>query len=301
MGQNKVFVIVVTYNGMEWYERCFGSLRSSTIPVTTLVVDNHSSDGTLDYIRKSFPEVLVIESSVNLGFGKANNLGIRYALDHDGDYVFLLNQDAWIEPDALEKMVAIHRNHPEYGLLSPMHLNVDKTGLVMKFFCRQTTHEKLITDLYLNRLSDVYDTNYIHAAAWLLPRGTIQTIGGFDPIFNHYSEDDDYLNRIRYHKLGIGVCPGAQIVHDHHNRVSTPEVARYRRNQTMLAQYMDLNHPFCAGSYYRHYVWQWLRNLFRGDLKGCKRLKGDLAFLSEHARTIKSHRKQNQRTGATWL
>ena len=298
---DKVFVVVVTYNGMAWYERCFSSFRASTIPVITVIVDNDSHDGTVDYIRREFPEVGVIESTENLGFGKANNIGIRYALDHGADYVFLLNQDAWIDPDALEILVSVHKKHPEYGLLSPMHLNVDRTGLVMKFFCRQPNNGKLITDLYLNQLSDVYNTKYIHAAAWLLPKQTLQTIGGFDPIFHHYAEDDDYLNRLRYHRMRIGVCPAARIVHDHHNRIQSPETVRYRHRQTMLADYMDLNHPFHAGVYFRHDVWKMIRNLFRLNIKENKYLKDDLLFLLKNAKAITKHRKQNQKKGLTWL
>ena len=90
----KVFVIIVTYKGKRWYDRCFGSLRQSTIPLQTIVVDNASNDGTVDYIRENYPEIYLIESKENLGFGKGNNLGLRYALDHGCDYVFLLNQDA---------------------------------------------------------------------------------------------------------------------------------------------------------------------------------------------------------------
>lgn len=298
---DKVFVIVVTYNGMEWYERCFSSFRASTISVTIVVIDNNSHDGTVDYIRRVFPEVVVIESPENIGFGKANNIGLRYALDHDADYVFLLNQDAWIDPDALEILVSIHKRHPEYGLLSPMHLNVDRTGLVMKFFCRQPNNGKLIADLYLNQLSDVYNTKYIHAAAWLLPKQTLQTIGGFDPIFPHYAEDDDYLNRLRYHRMRIGVCPAARIVHDHHNRIQSPEAIRYRHRQTMLAEYMDLNHPFHAWVYFRHCVRKMLRNLFRLHTKENKYLKDDLLFLLKNAKEITKHRKQNQKRGLTWL
>ena len=297
----RVFVIIVTYKGMTWYERCFNSLRHSTIPVTTVVVDNASRDGTVDFIRREFPEIMLIESPENLGFGKANNIGIRFALDHGADYVFLLNQDAWIDPDALEILVSIHKKHPEYGLLSPMHLNVDRTGLVMKFFCRQPNNGKLITDLYLNQLSDVYNTKYIHAAAWLLPKQTLQTIGGFDPIFHHYAEDDDYLNRLRYHRMKIGVCPVARIVHDHHNRVQSPESVRYRHRQTMLAEYMDLNHPFRVGEYLRHYSWKWIRSLLRLRIKECACLWDDLVFMLKNASEIKKHRKQNQKKGLTWL
>ncbi len=286
---------------MEWYERCFSSLRLSTIPVSTIVVDNDSHDGTVDYIRKEFSEIVVIESPENLGFGKANNMGIRYALDHGADYVFLLNQDAWIDPDALEVLVSIHQKHPEYGLLSPMHLNVDRTGLVMKFFCRQPNNEKLITDLYLNQLADVYDTSYIHAAAWMLPKQTLQIIGGFDPIFHHYAEDDDYLNRLRYHQKKIGVCPAARIVHDHHNRMQSPDAVRYRHRQSVLAEYMDLNHPFHEEGYFRYYFRKWLRNLFSLRVKECALLKDDFVFLLKNARVIKKHRKQNEKAGQTWL
>ena len=298
---DRVFIIVVTYNGMEWYERCFSSFRSSTIPVTTVVVDNDSHDGTVDYIQREFPEIIVIKSPENLGFGKANNIGIRYALDHGADYVFLLNQDAWIDPDALEILVSIHQKYPKYGLLSPMHLNVDRTGLVMKFFCRQPTNGRLITDLYLNQLSDVYNTKYIHAAAWLLPKQTLQTIGGFDPIFHHYAEDDDYLNRLRYHRMKIGVCPAARIVHDHHSRTQSPEAVRYRHRQTMLADYMDLNHPFHAGEYFRHDIWKMARNFFRLNTKENIYLKDDLLFLLKNAKEITKHRKENQKKGLTWL
>ena len=95
----KIFAIVITYNGQKWYDRCFGSLSASETPVEIVVVDNASSDDTVGFIKERFPGVHLIESKENLGFAKANNIGIRYALDNDADFVFLLNQDAWIEKD----------------------------------------------------------------------------------------------------------------------------------------------------------------------------------------------------------
>ena len=173
----KLFVIIVTYKGQPWYDRCFASLRESTIPVHTIVVDNASNDGTVEYIREHFPEIHLIESKENLGFGKGNNIGMRYALDHGCDYVFLLNQDAWVDADALEKLVEIHSKHSEYGILSPIHLNAEKTGiekgLVLYLDDRRVTDKALFEDLYFGRLKEVYDTKYINAAAWLLPRMTI--------------------------------------------------------------------------------------------------------------------------------
>lgn len=110
----KVFVIIVAFNGKRWYDRCFGSLRLSTIPVQTIVVDNASNDGSVEYIKERFSEIHLIASQENLGFGRANNMAMRYALDHGCDYVFLLNQDAWVETDTFERLIDIHQRHPEY-------------------------------------------------------------------------------------------------------------------------------------------------------------------------------------------
>ena len=86
-------------------DRCFQSLRESTYPVTTIVIDNASGDGSADYIREHFPEVIVMESDKNLGFGNANNMGMKYAREHDCDYVFLFNQDTWVDANMMEKLV----------------------------------------------------------------------------------------------------------------------------------------------------------------------------------------------------
>ena len=117
-----VFVIIVSYKGKQWYDRCFSSLRESSLPIQVVVVDNASDDGSVEYIRLHYPEIHIIESKTNLGFGQANNKGIRYALDNGCDYVFLLNQDAWIEKDSINLLVKTHSLNESYGILSPMHL-----------------------------------------------------------------------------------------------------------------------------------------------------------------------------------
>ena len=154
----KIFVIIVTYKGKQWYECCFTSLRASTIPIQTIVIDNASNDGTCEYIKERFPEIHLIESKENLGFGRANNIGIRYALEKGCDYVFLLNQDAWIEQDTIEKLINIHKLNPSYGILSPIHLNKSKNkiekGLLHYIADYKTTDFQLISDLYFGKLQE---------------------------------------------------------------------------------------------------------------------------------------------------
>lgn len=209
----KLFVIIVTYKGHQWYERCFTSLRNSEYPVQTIVIDNASNDGTVEYIREHFSEIHLIESKENLGFGRANNIGMRYALDHGCDYVFLLNQDAWVELDTLTELVRVAEKYTEYGVLSPMHMNKEKDHLNMSLDDGKGNYE-LLSDVYCHSIRDVYATSSVNAAAWLLPRKTLEIIGGFCPLFFYCGEDDDYMNRLKYHKLPMGVCPKARIVHD---------------------------------------------------------------------------------------
>ena len=122
----KIYVIIVTYNAMKWAERCFSSLRKSSIPVHTIVVDNGSNDGTQEFIKTQFPEVEFIQSAENLGFGKANNLGIEKAYKNGADFFYLMNQDAWIFENSIQNLLEVYENYPkkeEIGILSPMHLD----------------------------------------------------------------------------------------------------------------------------------------------------------------------------------
>ena len=118
----RILVIVVTYNGLKWLDRCLGSVRASEVPADLYVWDNDSADGSADFVAARFPEAKLTRSADNLGFAPANNMGMRYAIDKGYDYVYLLNQDAWIEPSTLGTLVFFSEAHPEYGVLSPLQM-----------------------------------------------------------------------------------------------------------------------------------------------------------------------------------
>src|SRR5690554_4518907 len=112
-------IIIVTYNGMPWIKKCLDSCRQYPV----IIVDNASTDETISYIENNFPEIQLFPQPKNLGFGQANNLGIKYALAQGAEYVFLLNQDAYLHTECIETLIAVHKQNPEYGILSPIHLN----------------------------------------------------------------------------------------------------------------------------------------------------------------------------------
>src|SRR5579871_5439126 len=99
MSRHKVLVIIVTYNGMKWMSKCMHTLYNTNMPIDVVVIDNGSTDGTQKFIIENYPQAQFIQSQQNLGFGKANNIGILKAIEENYDYAFLLNQDGYLEPD----------------------------------------------------------------------------------------------------------------------------------------------------------------------------------------------------------
>lgn len=299
----KIFVIVVTYKGQRWYDRCFGSLRESEMPVQVVAVDNSPGDEDAEYIKTHFLEVHLIKTNDNLGFGRANNLGTRYALDNGCDYVFLLNQDAWLDaPDTLSKLVAIAEKHPEYGIISPIHLNGARTSVNMQLGVgAHHRNEKLLSDLYLGNVRDIYETNYVNAAAWLLPRKTLENVGGFDPIFRHYEEDDNYLNRVIYHKMKIGVCLEVRIVHDHHESELSNEQLQWRQQQFFLVEWTNINKPFSAAAVCRYFLRKCLSYLFAGKWNQAKAQWEAMKYCLKMRKAVQFSRRENMKSQASWL
>lgn len=299
----KIFAIIVTFNGIQWCDRCFGSLRNSKIPIDTVIIDNGSNDGTVDFIKENYPEIHIVENHENLGFGKANNLGMRYALDHGADYVFLLNQDAWIEPDTVENLVRIHQEHPEYGILSPMHLNAEKNGIEHLLLGRlddhRTTDPALFEDLYFGRLKEVYETKYVNAAAWLLQRKTLETVGGFDPLFFIYGEDDNYINRVLYHGMKIGICPKTRLVHD--NNRPRPLYESREHEVLMMIEYTDVNKTHHVRGDMRQHWLKTITSFVKGRKAVAKRHYANYLWLKKNRKAIENSILTNKQPGLNWL
>lgn len=212
----KVYSIITTFNGAEWIQRALSSLRKSSVPVVSVVVDNASTDGTCTLIENNFPETVLLRQGKNIGFGCANNIGISYALDHGADYVLLLNQDAEILPDMLATMLAVRGDLSEYGILSPMQMTGDGNAVDPVMMINiQVSDSRLLSDLYIGQVQDLYSIKLAPAAVWLIRRDVLEKVGGFDPIFFMYGEDNDYLNRLHHHGYRLGLVPKARARHAH--------------------------------------------------------------------------------------
>lgn len=203
---SRILVIVVTYNGMQWIERCLSSVNGTDV----FVFDNASTDGTPDYIEEHFPQVHLVRSDKNLDFMGGNNAGFRYALEREYEAVYLLNQDAWLLPGGLDTLMSLLDAHPEYGILSPMQMDADLQD------CNRGFRSGVLSMASESPCcSDILDTPYVPASHWIMSRRCLETVGLFASLFPHFGNDDNYCHRALYHGFRIGIAKNVRVVHDH--------------------------------------------------------------------------------------
>lgn len=221
------YIIIVTYNATPWLDKCVSSIDFEKYEV--VVVDNSSQDETVKIIEQEYPQIILFKEKENLGFGQANNKGISYALNEGAEQVFLLNQDAYLIDDCLEKLINFQKTNSEYGILSPIHTNAEVSRLDRNFsnYVRYDMNPDFYSDFVLGKeKKPVYEVPFVNAAGWLISKECLISVGGFDPIFFHYGEDDNYCQRVHFHEFKIGVLPNALMVHDREDR-QKPKIEHY--------------------------------------------------------------------------
>ena len=296
----KVFAVVVTFNGMKWMDRCLGSLAGSKVPVSTVVIDNASTDGTPDYIENHFPDAHLIRSEVNYGFAKANNIGIRHALDNGADYVFLLNQDAWVEKNTIGSLCEMAADDASIGIVSPIHLNGSGDALDWGF-CGHVP-SNFVSDSYCGELRAKYYCDFVNAAAWLMTRACIEKVGGFDTLmFVHYGEDSNYCQRVKYHGFKVAICSAATILHDREFRKANEKEYRsknFRQDDlNRRLEFANILYDIDVDAFIAQNETSIKKSYLKLKFKQARRLKGDMEFL----RKAKTSRETNKKVGLNWL
>ena len=237
----KIFAVIVTFNALKrnWIEKCLNSLANSSVDVLPIVVDNNSNDGTKEFLTKQ-EDIIYLPQNKNLGFGQANNLGIKYALENKADYVLLINQDAIVHEDALKIMTD---NCDDLELVSPVHLNSDGTKLDKVFLDMLKREDQDIIQMALlnHNIDDKVEVGMVCAACWLLPVPLIRKIGGFNPIFYHYGEDDNYYHRLVYHGIKTKLVTNAYMQHDRKIQGNMKMFNKNRLRRDMLLILTNIN------------------------------------------------------------
>jgi GT2 family glycosyltransferase len=298
-----VHVVIVTYNGATWIAGALQSLRDSLHPCAAIVVDNASSDETVTIVQRDFPDVQLLETGANLGFGRGNNIGIMHALRTGADAVLLLNQDAYVTTEAVGQLAAFLQAEPGFDIVSPLHCSPDLSRVDpnTQSAYLQRHAPAYLSDACVGTVQPHYAIRGINAAAWLLRAEVFRRVGGFDPLFFMYGEDDDFIERFAHHGLRTALLPAARIVHLRAKAPRPPqswlEQLRSRSERQRSTLLLDLKRPggSLPGQLLRllsagvlHPLADLLTNhdlqLFLAHLLASLRVLGELGRIRRHAR-----------------
>lgn len=246
----KVATIIVTYNGSPWIKKCLEQLFQSSVDSHLIIVDNNSTDDTLEIIKHFHDRIELIQSSSNLGFGGANNIGIQRALELGYSHIFLLNQDAYVQKDCISKLLSTSLQSPQFGILSPVQLDASGNALdpvfqiqVSKYYAPDT--DSLIKELTKEKPSEPIEVRFVGAAAWFLTSEMINKVGLFHPVFFHYGEDNNFAARAQYFGFRIGIQVTTAMIHDRKPRKKS-KFLPIKLRSFPLHQLLDIRKPFAV-------------------------------------------------------
>jgi GT2 family glycosyltransferase len=209
-----VSVVVLNLNGRKWLKPCLDSLLSQDHEYARIyLVDNASTDGSPELVRKEYPSVSLIQNQRNLGSAEGYNIGVRRALEEGADYLALLNDDTKVEPRWLVPLLAAAKADPAIGVLSPMHWNYEGNEIdpfFQELLREQTSYYE---DLEKSRPAELYDTDRAIGAAMLISRRACLRVGLFDPLYFIHHEETDFCRRARYHGFRVVVVTTSHICH----------------------------------------------------------------------------------------
>ncbi len=223
-----ISVIIVSWNARRHLENCLNALRlhAGRCVQEIIVVDNASSDGSPELVERSFPEVRLIRAGENLGFARANNLGMRVA---GGSLLALINSDVIVHPQCFDRLAQFMESHPDVALVGPKVLGGDGqvqltcgvVPTVWNLFCRAVALDRLpgrwrwFTGLEMRHwdYERTGEVGVLSGCFWLVRRAAIEQVGGLDEGFFFYAEDVDWCKRFRDAGWKVVYCPAGSVTH----------------------------------------------------------------------------------------
>lgn len=250
-----VGVLIVTLNRKDDLLECIGSVFATGYPrMIVYVVDNASTDGTLEAVKAKFPDVRMIRSEENLGFAGGNNLGLSWVIEDGMDAVFLVNDDVVISKDSIEMLVRSTFSKPDVGITAPkVVLHSDPSiiwsagGLIDPDSGIAT--QRFYGEVDLQQADDVTEIDYAVGCAMLVKTAAICHVGLLDSRFFTYYEEADWCRRIREIGYRILYVPKSKVSH----KVTLQSNGRnqasyyYARNRLLYLQCAGLSKIKIAG------------------------------------------------------
>lgn len=215
----RVTVITLNWNGKEDTLQCVESLQQLNYPnYEIVVVDNGSEDDSVPALRERFPGLTLIETGENLGYARGFNTGLRYAADAGSEYFLILNNDTWIDADALIEMVKVAQDDAQVGFVSGKVYFYDQPDLLQTV--GRSTHPIFVVGGLIGyrepdrgQYDEVTERAFVDDVFLLVRRAVFEEIGGYDPTFFLMYEETDWCARARRAGFKLMYTPHAKIWH----------------------------------------------------------------------------------------
>ncbi len=241
---SKVSIIVLNWNGKKFLKNCLNSLQKLNYnSVEIIVVDNNSTDGSAEFVKKNYPKVIFVENKENYGFAKGNNIGYEKT---KGEYVLILNNDTVVTPDFLNPLIETFKKDSRIGCLQPqIRLLEDKkvldgvgafltsTGFLYHFGYLKDKNK----DIYNKRMK-IFSAK---GACMLLSRKAIEKVGLFDEDFFIFFEETDLCFRLWLAGFTVAYEPKSVIYH-----MGGADTTSSKSYQHERRAYLSLRNMFCS-------------------------------------------------------
>lgn len=240
-GEPQVHIVILNWNGWRDTLECLESLQGLDYPnFEVVVVDNASRDGSEGKVREAFPAVKLIQSGANLGFAGGNNVGIRYALEQGADFIWLLNNDTVVEPDALTYLVERMAEDTHIGMCgSTLVYYHDRSKIqalagatfnkwlgVSKHIGQNTSRYQMPTPESVERR-----LAYIVGASLLVSRRFVEEIGFLCEDYFLYYEEIDWVIRAT-DKYTLAYAPKSVVYHKEGNSIGGDNTTLNQKSMT---------------------------------------------------------------------
>jgi len=236
-----VYTVVLTWNGRADTLECLPTVLAMPYPnMRVVLVDNASTDGTVPAVREAFPGVEILVNKENLGFAGGTNTGVRYALERQADYVFLLNNDVTVAEDTLGYLIQVAESEPDVGVLTPRIYYYYDHSRLWSVGGRKRPFTLAFTDPDINKpIDDVYhgqrNVDYVLGCGMLVRSEVFRTAGLLDEAFIMCYEDLDFCLRVKRAGWRLVYVPQAKMWHKVlASAQSDPPLRRYQRSRDSI-------------------------------------------------------------------
>jgi hypothetical protein len=282
----KVACVVLNWNGWADTIECLKALKKCIYPqLTLIIVDNGSTDESLTRIRSAHPDVLLLESGKNLGFAGGNNIGIRYALAHDADYVWLLNNDTKPTPNAVSALVAKALADDRLGAVASVCYHADAPTIVQAWAGSRVN----LWIGYGQLCKEPRDDDWFHSlngTSMLISRQALKDVGLLDEDFFLYWEDTDFSLRLRKNGWRIGAAPDSRVLHKVSASTSGNKILLDRYQTASGLRLLRLHSPAPVLSSIMFLAIRFARRIARLQFRRCGSV---VAGIQDYRRTSRFH------------